>query len=125
MIPPAENSITASPISTRLSVVRGKVLKTLILVIFMLVFVHLAEAQQAKKVPRIGLLVPSSSDSTRKDVFLQGLRDLGYVEGKNIAIEYRYTGGELNRLPDLAAELAENFKIDVAFIVQGRLSDAR
>jgi putative tryptophan/tyrosine transport system substrate-binding protein len=48
-----------------------------------------AEAQQTKKVPRIGLLVSSSSDSPRRDAFLQGLRDLGYVEGKNIAIEYR------------------------------------
>jgi ABC-type uncharacterized transport system substrate-binding protein len=55
------------------------------------------EAQQAKKVPRIGLLAPfsASSDSTRRDAFLQGLRDLGYVDGKNIAIEYRYTEGEL------------------------------
>jgi putative ABC transport system substrate-binding protein len=64
-------------------------------------------AQQPKKVPRIGLLMPfsASSDSNRRDAFLQGLRDLGYVEGKNIAIEYRYTEGELDRLPDLAAEL--------------------
>jgi len=56
-----------------------------------------AGAQQAKKVPRIGLLVPSSAsaNSTRREAFLQGLRDLGYVEGKNIAIEYRYTEGRL------------------------------
>ena len=66
---------------------------------------QLAEAQQAGRVPRIGLLVPSSPSfySSRIEAFRQALRDLGYVEGKNIAIEYRYTEGELNRLPDLAA----------------------
>jgi putative ABC transport system substrate-binding protein len=83
-----------------------------------------AEAQQPKKVPRIGLLVPSSasSDSTRRDAFLQGLRDLGYVEGKNIAIEYRYTEGELNRLPDLAAELV---RLNVDVIVTAAISSVR
>jgi putative tryptophan/tyrosine transport system substrate-binding protein len=81
-----------------------------------------AEAQQAKKIPRIGLLVPSSSDFTRKDAFLQGLRDLGYVEGKNIAIEYRYTEGELNRLPDLAAELV---RLNVDVIVTAAISSVR
>jgi ABC-type uncharacterized transport system substrate-binding protein len=81
-----------------------------------------AEAQQAKKIPRIGLLVPSSSDFTRKDAFLKGLRDLGYVEGKNIAIEYRYTEGELNRLPDLAAELV---RLNVDVIVTAAISSVR
>src|SRR5215510_9904429 len=79
------------------------------------------EAQQSKKVPRIGLLVPfsESSDSPRRDAFLQGLRDLGYVEGKNIAIEYRYTEGELDRLPDLAAELV---RLNVDVIVTAAIS---
>jgi len=86
------------------------------------VSVHFVEAQQAKKVPRIGLLVPSSSDSTRKDAFLQGLRDLGYVEGKNITIEYRYTEGQLDRLPDLAAELV---RLNVDLIVTGAISSVR
>jgi putative tryptophan/tyrosine transport system substrate-binding protein len=84
----------------------------------------IAEAQQPKKVPRIGLLVPSSasSDSTGRDAFLQGLRDLGYVEGKNIAIEYRYTEGELDRLPDLAAELV---RLNVDVIVTAAISSVR
>jgi putative ABC transport system substrate-binding protein len=83
-----------------------------------------AEAQQAKKVPRIGFLAPfsASSDSTRTDAFLQGLRDLGYVEGKNIAIEYRYTDGELDRLPDLAAEPV---RLNVDVIVTASISAAR
>ena len=97
MIPAAENSITASPISTRLSLVRGKVFKTLILVTFMLVFVHLAEAQQPKKVPRIGVLFGTSRsfNVTRIETFRQSLRELGYVEGKNVMIEYRYAEGKL------------------------------
>jgi putative tryptophan/tyrosine transport system substrate-binding protein len=83
---------------------------------------HLAQAQQPKKIPRIGLLVHSSSDSPRRDAFLQGLRDLGYVEGKTIAIEYRYTEGELDRLPDLAAELV---RLNVDVIVTGAISSVR
>jgi putative tryptophan/tyrosine transport system substrate-binding protein len=88
------------------------------------VSVHFAEAQQAKKVSRIGLLVPfsASSDSPRRDAFLQGLRELGYIEGKNIAIEYRYTEGELDRLPDLAAELV---RLNVDVIVTGAISSVR
>jgi len=66
-----------------------------------------AEAQQPKKVPRIGLLAapPASSMSARVEAFRQGLRELGYVEGKNIVIEWRYAEGKLDRQPDLAAEL--------------------
>ena len=114
MIPPAENSITASPISTRLSLVQGKLFKTLILVIFMLVFVHLVHAQQLAKVPRIGFLVASSPSfySSRIEAFRKGLRELGYVEGKNIAIEYRFAEGKEDRLRELAAELV-SLKVDI------------
>jgi putative ABC transport system substrate-binding protein len=65
-----------------------------------------AHAQQSK-VPRIGLLVPGSSAtfSDRIEALRQGLRDLGYVEGKDIVNEYRYAEGKLERLPNLAAEL--------------------
>jgi ABC-type uncharacterized transport system substrate-binding protein len=65
------------------------------------------EAQQPSKLPRIGFLSSSSpsSFSAFTDVFRQGLRDLGYVEGKNIVIEYRYAEGMLDRLPMLAGEL--------------------
>ncbi len=66
------------------------------------------EAQQPAKIPRIGFLSAASSSSdmaVRIEAFQQGLRVLGYVEGKNIVIEYRYAEGKLDRLPDLAAEL--------------------
>jgi ABC-type uncharacterized transport system substrate-binding protein len=122
MIPPAENSITASPISTRLSLVRGKVFKTLIRVTSMLVFVHLADAQQPAKVPRIGFLgatAPSVVED-RTEAFRQGLRDLGYVEGRNIVIKGRYADGNSDRLPALAAELVR-LKVDV-IVTQGSFS---
>ena len=72
------------------------------------------EAQQPTKVPRIGFLgaTPPSSVSARAEAFRQGLRELGYVEGKNIVIEYRYAEEKLDRLPALAAELVR-LKIDV------------
>jgi putative tryptophan/tyrosine transport system substrate-binding protein len=73
-----------------------------------------AEAQQPKKVPRIGMLIgPSSSFfSARMDAFREGLHDLGYVEGKNIVIEYRYAEGREDRFPDLAAQLV-GLRVDV------------
>jgi len=69
---------------------------------------HPAAAQQSTKIPRVGFLSAASSSSdmaVRIEAFQQGLRALGYVEGKNIVIEYRYAAGKLDRLPDLAAEL--------------------
>ena len=65
-----------------------------------------AEAQPTK-VPRIGFLITSSPSviAPRMDAFQQGLRELGYVEGKNIVIERRHAEGKLDRLPALAAEL--------------------
>lgn len=74
----------------------------------------MAEAQPAKKIPLVGFLVPGShsSYSARIDAFQQSLRDLGYVEGKNINIEYRYAEGKFDRVPDLAAELIR-LKVDV------------
>jgi putative ABC transport system substrate-binding protein len=64
-------------------------------------------AQQARKIPRIGFLGSASPStiSTRIEAFRQGLRELGYVEGKNIVIEYRWAEGKIARLPDLATEL--------------------
>ena len=65
-----------------------------------------AHAQQQKKIPRIGFLAATPSGSTdRVEGLRQGLRELGYVEGKNIVIEYRYAEGKLDRLSVLAAEL--------------------
>ena len=72
-----------------------------------------AEAQPAGKVPRIGFLFFGSPGPSRElDAFRQGLRELGYVEGQNIAIVVRYAGGRVERLPDLAAELVR-LKLDV------------
>jgi putative ABC transport system substrate-binding protein len=65
-----------------------------------------AEAQQAAKVARIGYLGNSPAALPHlREAFLQGLRDLGYVEGRNLVIEYRYAEGKLERFPALAAEL--------------------
>jgi putative ABC transport system substrate-binding protein len=65
------------------------------------------QAQQATKVHRVGFLASASPSvvSHRIEAFRQGLRELGYVEGKNIAIEYRYAEGKLDRVPALVAEL--------------------
>ena len=73
-----------------------------------------AEAQQPTKIPRIGYLlgVSLSASSTRTEAFRQGLRDFGYVEGKNIIIEWRSAEGKFDRLPALAAELVR-LKVDV------------
>ena len=73
-----------------------------------------ADAQQAGKVPRIGFLSNTFqfADSARYEAFRQGLRELGYVGGKNIVIEYRSSEGKSDRLPALAAELVR-LKIDV------------
>jgi ABC-type uncharacterized transport system substrate-binding protein len=75
---------------------------------------HRAEAQQTRQIPRIGVL-EARSPSDRPQVWLefrQGLRDLGYIEGKNIVLEFRYADGNNQRLPDLAADLVR-LKVDV------------
>jgi len=72
------------------------------------------EAQQPSKIPRVGLLMPGSKSAftIRAEAFRQGLRELGYVEGQNIVIEYRYVEGETDRIADLAGELVR-LKVDV------------
>jgi len=77
-----------------------------------------AEAQQAKKVPRIGYLslTSPSISSPYRDAFQQGLRGLGYVEGKNIVVEYRFAEGKLDRIPDLTRELV-GLKVDAIVVV--------
>ena len=75
-----------------------------------------AEAQQAAKVPRIGYLAANPAASTHlPEAFRQGLRDLGYVEDRNVVIETRSAEGKLERLPALAAELVA-LKVDVIFV---------
>ena len=73
-----------------------------------------AHAQQPKKVPLIGYLSNAVRASPNAEALRQGLRDLGYVEGQNIAIEYRSSEGNIDRLPALAAELV-GLKVDIIF----------
>ena len=80
----------------------------------------IAEAQQPRKVPRIGYLSTSdpSTDSTRSEAIRLALRERGYIEGQNIAIEYRYAEGKRNRAPELAAELVR-LKVDIILAAGG------
>jgi putative ABC transport system substrate-binding protein len=91
-----------------------------LLAIISLTTVSLADAQQPAKIPLVGYLdgVSLSANAARTEAFRQGLRDLGYVEGKNIAIEYRYAEGKLDRAPELAAELVR-LKVDVIVVPGG------
>ena len=79
-----------------------------------------AEAQQPKKVPRLGYLSPfdPASDSDRAEGIRLALRELGYIEGQNIAIEYRYAEGKRDRLPERAAELVR-LKVDIIVALGG------
>jgi putative ABC transport system substrate-binding protein len=92
------------------------------IVLLVAVFVILAtggavvQAQQPTKIPRIGYLSGSSPSTSpaRRKAFQQGLRELGYVEGKNIIIEWRFAEEKFDRLPALAAELVR-LKVDAIF----------
>jgi len=89
---------------------RNKIL-AVALVALILPSVHLAWAQQAKKMPRIGYLA-ADSKSPSHEAFRQGLRDLGYLEGQSIVVEWRYAEDKADRFPELAAELVR-LKVDV------------
>lgn len=92
----------------------GGSIMILVFIILILGALLVADAQPPPKVPRIGFQSAAfpSAISARTEAFRQGLRELGYVEGKNIAIEWRYAEGKLDRLPALAAELVR-LKVDV------------
>jgi putative ABC transport system substrate-binding protein len=91
-----------------------------LLATFLLTAISIAESQQPKNIPRLGFLSSSSpSARDRVEAFRRGLRELGYVEGKNIVIEYRYAEGKPDRLPELAAELVR-VKVD-AIIASGNI----
>src|SRR3954464_15969097 len=88
-------------------------------IVFMLILTGAgADAQQLQKLRRIGVLGATSPATivSRLDAFRQGLRELGYVEGKNIVIEYRYADGKLDRVPSLAAEMV---RVNVEVILTG------
>jgi putative ABC transport system substrate-binding protein len=80
----------------------------------------IAEAQQPKKVPRIGYLSVSdpARESARAEAIRLGLRELGYIEGQNIATEYRYAEGKRDRFPELTAELV-HLKVDIIVVAGG------
>ncbi len=84
--------------------------------------VHFAEAQQPKKVSQLGYLSDTdrAGESARAEGIRLALRELGYIEGQNIAIEYRYTEGNLDRLPELAAGLVR-LKVDLIVTAGGPL----
>jgi putative ABC transport system substrate-binding protein len=98
---------------------RTKIISFL-LATLLLVSIHLAEAQQPKKVPLIGYLSPfdPATESAPAEAIRLALRELGYIEGQNIAIEYRYAEGKLDRLPELAAELVR-LKLDIIVVSGG------
>jgi|SRR5713226_1211407 len=91
---------------------------SILFVVVLLAVAVIAEAQQPKKVPRIGFLggTSASIEKSRIEAFRQGLRELGYVEGKNIIIEWRWAEGKFDRLPEFAAELV---RLNVEVIVTG------
>jgi len=91
-----------------------KAAPSILIAVILLAITVMAEAQQPKKIPRIGVFSasPLSTNRARIEELRQGLHQLGYVEGKNIVIEWRFAGGETVRLADLAAELL-GLKVDL------------
>ena len=91
---------------------------------FFLTTASLAQAQQPKKIPRIGYLSArdAASESARAEAIRLALRERGYIEGQNIAIEYRYAEGKLDRFPELAAELVR-LKVDIIVVAGGDTCD--
>jgi putative tryptophan/tyrosine transport system substrate-binding protein len=85
---------------------------TLLFATFIFAWFHLAIAQQPAKVPRIGYIAPTGPENTNYAAFLRGLRDLGYIEGKNILVEYRSMEGNRDRIPSLMAELVQ-LQVDI------------
>jgi putative tryptophan/tyrosine transport system substrate-binding protein len=92
----------------------------ILVVVILLAVAVIAEAQQPKKVPRIGYLSSSdpATESTRAEAIRLALRKLGYIEGQNIAIEYRYAEGKRDREPQLASELVR-LKVDIIVVAGG------
>ena len=100
-------------------IMMGRNCFSLVLTILVWVTAYPAAAQQPKKVPRIGYLSPlSRASDTRAERFRVALRELGYIEGQNVAIEYRYAAGKNDRQPELAAELV-HLKVDIIVAAGG------
>ena len=102
----------------------GHVSPLLVLVCFLAFFLPTASvAQQTTKIARIGYLDQSTAAgrSNRMEAFRQEMRKLGWIEGKNITIEYRFAEGKNDRLPELAAELVR-LKVDLIAVSAGARS---
>ena len=99
---------------------------SILVAVMLLALGVIAEAQQPKKVPRIGYLSATdpASESTRAEAIRLALRELGYIEGQNIAIEYRYAEGKRDRFPELAAELVR-LKVDIIVVAGGAVRSGR
>ena len=98
---------------------RSKLLFCLLMAI-LLTTVSQAQTEQPKKVPRLGYLsnADAATDSARAGGIQHALRELGYIEGQNIATEYRYAEGKVDRAPELAAELVR-LKVDIIVVASG------
>jgi putative tryptophan/tyrosine transport system substrate-binding protein len=97
---------------------KSKIVNLAVVLLMLLPWPRLAEGQQPGKVPRIGYLTAGGDLNTpgpEVETFRQGLRDLGYIEGKNVAIEYRGAEGKQDRIPGLVSELVQ-IKVDVLVI---------
>jgi ABC-type uncharacterized transport system substrate-binding protein len=123
-IPPSENSTPATPVGTRLSFFGvsffGREVFSALIIFILGLYGNVGYAQQPKKVPRIGYLSSSNParESARAEAIRLALRELGYIEGQNIAIEYRYTEGKRDREPQLASELVR-LKVDIIVVAGG------
>ena len=86
----------------------------------------LVQAQQPKKVPQLGYLSSGNptTESVRSESIRLALRKLGYIEGQNIAIAYRYAEGKVDRAPELAAELV-GLKVDIIVVAGGTTLGSR
>ena len=93
---------------------------SILVAVVLLAVAVIADAQQPKKVPRIGYLsaFDAASESARSEGVRLALRELGYIEGQNIATEYRYAGGKVDRFPEVAAELVP-LKFDIIVVSGG------
>jgi putative tryptophan/tyrosine transport system substrate-binding protein len=92
-----------------------KLFRLIAIAVALTVCAALASAQQPQNIPRVGILFIGGRDQPHLEAFKQGLRERGYIEGKNIALEYRYAEGREDRLPELAAELVQ-VKVDVIVV---------
>jgi putative ABC transport system substrate-binding protein len=97
-----------------------KISRLLLIIMVLVTCAAIAEAQQPKQIPRIGYLSNTDpvGESTRSEAIRLALRERGYIEGQNIAIEYRYTEGKRDRAPELAAELVR-LKVDIIVVAGG------